>query len=61
VSRLADRLADYLALRRSLGYKLERAGLLLAQFVTYLDAAEIESFTVADALAWATLPSNADR
>jgi integrase len=57
VSRLADHLADYLALRRSLGYKLERAGLLLGQFVAHLDAAGIETPSVADALEWASLPA----
>jgi hypothetical protein len=60
MSRLGDRVADYLALRRSLGYKLERAELLLGQFVGYLDAAGVESFGVADALAWATLPVGGD-
>ena len=49
VSRLQERRVEYLALRRSLGYKLERAGLLLGQFVGYLDAAGVESFAVADA------------
>lgn len=57
MSRLDDRRVEYLALRRSLGYKLERAELLLGQFVSYLDAAGVESFTIADALAWATLPA----
>jgi integrase len=54
VSGLEARRVEYLAVRRSLGYKLERAGLLLAQFVTYLDAAGVEHFTANDALDWAT-------
>ncbi len=56
MSTLADRLEAYLALRRSLGYKLERAGKLLAQFVAYCDAAGAETVTVDLARAWATLP-----
>lgn len=57
MSGLGEQLADYLRLRRSLGYRLDRAGKLLAQFVAYLDAAGTEAFTVNDALAWATLPA----
>jgi hypothetical protein len=33
---LSTVLGGYLALRRSLGYKLERAGQLLTEFVAYL-------------------------
>ena len=61
MSRLEERRVEYLALRRSLGYKLERAGLLLGQFVAYLDAADVEHFTVSDALDWATLPAGGNR
>ncbi len=57
MSPLAAALADYLAVRRAMGYKLERAGKLLAQFVTYLDDADITTVTVEDALAWAVLPA----
>lgn len=38
VSGLERSLADSVAVRRPLGYKLERAGKLLAQFITFLDA-----------------------
>ncbi|MGH8991391.1 MAG: tyrosine-type recombinase/integrase [Acidimicrobiia bacterium] len=58
MSTLDDRLEDYLALRRSLGYKLERAGNLLAQFVAYCDAAGAETVTLDLARAWATLPED---
>ena len=34
---LRQALADYLRIRRALGYKLERAGKLLPQFVDYLE------------------------
>ncbi len=57
---LTESLADYLALRRSLGYKLERAGKLLAQFVGYLDALGASRVTVEAALCWARLPGGAD-
>jgi integrase/recombinase XerD len=49
-------LADYLALRRALGYRLERTEKLLGQFLDYLDAAGIDRITVEHAVAWATLP-----
>jgi len=58
MSRLDPALADYLALRRSLGFRLERAGKLLAQFTAYLDAQGADTVTVEAALAWATLPPN---
>jgi len=54
---LDEHLVDYLSLRRSLGYKLERAGLLLAQFVAHIRASGVETFSVADAVQWATLPA----
>lgn len=57
MSTLAAALADYLAVRRAMGYKLERAGKLLAQFVAYLDEAGVTAVTVEHALAWATLPT----
>lgn len=57
MSRLDPPLADYLRLRRALGYKLERAEKLLAQFITYLEKSGAERVTVSSALAWATLPA----
>jgi integrase/recombinase XerD len=60
MSALAGRLEDYLALRRSLGFKLDRAGRLLAQFVAYCEAAGAETVTVDLARAWATLPAGSD-
>ena len=58
MSRLELALADYLALRRSLGFRLERAGKLLAQFTAYLEARDADTVTVEAALAWATLPAD---
>jgi integrase/recombinase XerD len=53
---LRDALAGYLDLRRGLGFKLDRDEKLLDQFITYLDERGTATVTVADALAWATLP-----
>lgn len=57
MSRLDPALADYLRLRRALGYKLVRTAKLLAQFTAYLDTQGAERVTVSSALAWATLPA----
>lgn len=57
MSGLDAALADYLRLRRSLGYKLERTAKLLAQFIGYLAAIGADTVTVEAALAWATLPA----
>ena len=57
MSRLHEALADYLSVRRAMGYKLERAGKLLAQFVDYLDGIDVTTVTIEHALAWATLPT----
>lgn len=59
MSPLREHLADYLALRRSMGYKLRRAGKLLAQFASYCEAAGADAVTVEVALGWATLPQDA--
>jgi integrase/recombinase XerD len=58
MTALESSLVDYLALRRSLGYKLERGGELLEDFVAYLDRAGADHVTVELAVAWATLPAN---
>ncbi len=55
---LRDALGDYLALRRALGYRLDRPEKLLNQFLTHLEATEQEVVTVAAALEWAQLPRN---
>ena len=58
MSDLTGALTDYLSLRRSLGYKLERAGRVLSEFVDYLEATGAEAVTVEAAVAWATLTPN---
>lgn len=58
MSALRRDLDNYLAIRRALGYKLARAGILLADFVAHLDANGTDTITTDAALAWATLPPN---
>lgn len=53
MTALESALADYLAVRRALGYKLASDGHLLAAFVAHLDANEIDTVTVAVAAEWA--------
>jgi integrase len=59
MSELRRSLDDYLRVRRSLGYKLERASELLDDFVTHMDSAGDGTVTVSLALDWATLSSDA--
>lgn len=54
---LRDGLADYLALRRALGYRLARPEKLLGQFLDHLEQAGQSRVTVATALDWARLPA----
>ncbi len=49
-------LADYLALRRALGYRLAVAGRLLGQFLDFMDAEGATTITVDLAVRWAALP-----
>jgi integrase len=57
MTRLRHALADYLTMRRALGYQLARAEKLLAQFLTYLEDRGDTSLRTDTALAWATLPT----
>ncbi len=56
MSALAAHLADYLRLRRALGFALQRPGEVLPQFVAYLEAAGATKPTTDLAIAWAHLP-----
>jgi integrase/recombinase XerD len=56
---LREALAGYLDLRRGLGFKLARDEKLLEQFIGWLEERGTATVTVADALAWATLPAGA--
>lgn len=53
---LDQAVADYLAVRRALGYKLARPEKLLAQFTAYLEQSSAATVTTEHALAWAVLP-----
>jgi len=53
-------LADYLAVRRALGYRLARAEKLLNQFLAFVEDRGEQHLTVETALAWATAPARAD-
>ncbi len=57
---LRQALADYLTMRRALGYRLARAEKLLAQFLTYLEDRGETRLRTETALAWATLPAGKD-
>ena len=57
MSSLHEALVDYLAMRRALGYKLEREGKLLPQFVDFIEDRGEQHLSTQAALAWATLPA----
>ena len=61
MSALRGQLADYLAVRRALGYRLGRQEKLLGQFLDYLEDRGLEQITIEHALRWATLPAGAPR
>lgn len=50
-------LADYLAMRRALGYKLSRDAQLLPQFLDFIEERGEQHLTTGAALGWATLPA----
>lgn len=54
-------LADYLATRRAMGYKLAYQSQMLAQFVVYLDTIGAEHLMVEHAVGWAKQPADANR
>jgi hypothetical protein len=58
MSPLRQALIDYLAVRRSLGFKLGRAEGLLLQFVNYAEERGEQHLLTSTMLAWATLPAN---
>jgi integrase len=59
MSSLGQYLEEYLEVRRALGYKLEREGHLLPDFVAFLERRGATHVTTALALQWATLPAGA--
>lgn len=61
MSSVHERVEQYLAIRRSLGFKLEEHGRLLPQFADYVGQCGATAVTVEAALAWATQPQGVDR
>lgn len=62
MSTLREQLADYLTMRRALGYQLETLEHLAGQFCDWLaDQGKTTTFTIEDAVTWARLPAGADR
>lgn len=59
MTNLRAELDSYLAIRRAVGFKLHRTGLLLADFVGYLEEHQSDTITTDSALAWASLPRDA--
>ncbi len=59
MSTIRQTAEEYLAMRRSLGYKLETQGRLLLDFVDYLQHTGAGTITVETAVAWATRPAGA--
>lgn len=57
---LRGQLADYLALRRSLGFSLVRTEKLLKQFLAFCDTTGTDHVTVSAALTWATVPGGSN-
>ena len=54
MSELKKSIEDYLSIRRKLGFKLQRAGKLLHDFVLFADTEGVSFITVELALRWAT-------
>lgn len=50
---------DYLALRRAMGFKMDKYGPLLDGLAGYLEAAGLQTVTTQAAVAWAMLPRDA--
>lgn len=56
---LTEAIKDYLALRRSLGFKLHSAGAALMNFASFMDRQQAQSITTRLALEWAQQPAGA--
>lgn len=59
MSHLRDALADYLTLRRALGYKMDKAERLLGQFTIFAEEHGDTHIRTETALVWATKPAGA--
>jgi integrase/recombinase XerD len=56
---LTKAIEDYLCLRRSLGFKLRRAGAALMNFASFMERQQAQSITTRLALEWAQQPRDA--
>jgi integrase/recombinase XerD len=59
MSAIRSAAEDYLAIRRSLGFKLGTQGRVLMDFVEYLEQAGVTTVTTKAAVEWAAKPSSA--
>src|SRR4051812_7694680 len=59
MTALEQALADYLTIRRAMGYRLERTGQLLPRFLDYLAEHGADTVTTELALQWATATPDA--
>lgn len=60
MSGLHRQLQEYLAIRRAMGFKMERHAKLLGQFTDHLAAHDAVTLTIEHCLGWACAPSAAD-
>jgi integrase/recombinase XerD len=58
MNKLQKSLDEYLSIRRKLGFKLQRAGKLLQDFVFFIEKEGVSFITVELSLRWATQPTN---
>ena len=57
MNTLRESLQEYLELRRGLGYKMNRAALLLPRFISFMDERHAVHITTRLALEWAQASS----
>jgi integrase/recombinase XerD len=60
MSTMRQAAEDYVALRRAMGFKLNKPGRLVLQFADHLDRLGTRQLTIDTALAWARQPTHAD-
>jgi integrase/recombinase XerD len=60
MSTMRQAAEDYIALRRAMGFKLDKPGRLVRQFAVHLDRLGTQQITIDSALAWARQPEQAD-
>jgi integrase len=59
MSQLSCHISDYLAMRRALGFKLDKEGRLLRDFAAFAESAGASTVTTGLAVRWAVLPQGA--